>query len=109
MMPGFLLDIGSVVLCAHGGLGQPTAPAPRVKIMGKPVVVKTTTYAIAGCAYQQPPPKPSPCITAANWAKEAQKVTVMGVAVLLADSKATCTPNGVSTLVIPVQARVKGK
>ena len=108
-MPGFLLDIGSQVMCAHGGQGRPVLPLKRVTIMGKPVVGKTTPYTIAGCPYQLPPPKPNPCTMALNWAKEAARVKVMGVAVLLADSKATCIPNGVSTLVIPVQSRVRGE
>ena len=28
-MPGFLLHVGSQVLCAHGGQAQPTVPSPQ--------------------------------------------------------------------------------
>ncbi len=28
-MPGFLLHVGAVVQCMHGGMAQPTFPNPR--------------------------------------------------------------------------------
>lgn len=109
-MPGYLLNMDSQVLCAHGGQGKPVLPILRVKVMGKPVVGQTTPYTIAGCPYQLPsvPPVPFPCVIALNWAPPAARVKAMGVAVLLMNSKATCLPNGVPTNVIPVQARVRG-
>ena len=109
-MPGFLLTTSSQVMCSHGGKATPTAPLARVKVMGAPAVGMTTTYAIAGCPYQQPgtPPVPMPCVTAAGWQGAAVRVTSMNMAVLLASSQAVCTPNGVPTTVVPVEARVKG-
>ena len=37
-MPGFVLHVGATVLCTHGGQAQPTAPNPRVRVGGQPVV-----------------------------------------------------------------------
>ena len=39
-MPGFLLHAGATVLCCHGGQAQPTAPNPRVKVGGQPIVTQ---------------------------------------------------------------------
>ena len=66
-MPGFLLTMSCVVTCAHGGRATPTAPNPRVKIMGAPVPVSSAPFVVAGCAMAVPPPAgpgPTPCITA---------------------------------------------
>jgi hypothetical protein len=66
-MPGFLLNMNCVVMCVHGGQATPTAPNPRVKIMGVPVPVAAAPFMIAGCAMTISPPAgpgPTPCITA---------------------------------------------
>jgi hypothetical protein len=109
-MPAFILTTDSQVTCAHGGVGKPMVPIPRVKIMGKPVVGEATPYTISACPFQKPtvPPTPSPCVLALGWQLAAVRVKAMNLEVLLAGSKATCTPNGVPTTVIPVQTRVQG-
>ena len=38
-MPGFLLNVASTVICAHGGQAKPTVPNPRVLVGGLPVKV----------------------------------------------------------------------
>ncbi len=43
-MPGFLLNVSSVVICAHGGQAKPTVPNPRVKVMGQPVVTQVVHH-----------------------------------------------------------------
>jgi hypothetical protein len=66
-MPGFLLNMNCVVTCVHGGQATPTAPNPRVKLMGTPVPVASGPFMIAGCAMAVPPPAgpgPTPCISA---------------------------------------------
>ncbi len=66
-MPGFLLTMSCAVTCAHGGQAKPTAPNPRVKIMGTPVPMSSAPFMIAGCAMVVPPPAgpgPTPCISA---------------------------------------------
>ena len=105
-MPGFLLNVGSTINCAHlPGQAQPTAPSARVKVMSQPIVVQTTQYAVAGCALtgtQNPP-----CATA-QWTSGATRVKSAGAPVLLQDSQSTCTPTGTPLSVMVVQARVKG-
>ena len=108
-MPGFLLHVGAVVLCAHGGQAQPSAPNPRVKVMGQPVVTQAAPYMIAGCPYNIPAvvPVPQPCVTA-QWVVAAARVKVMGQPVLLRDSQAICAPNGTPVTIVMTQPRVKG-
>jgi len=105
-MPGYLLTAGSVVLCAHGGTAQATAPNPRVKLMGQPVVTQAAPHAIGGCPYVEGT-TPKPCATA-QWVSGAARVKVMGQPVLLQDSQATCPPNATPATIAVVQARVKG-
>jgi len=63
-MPGLMLHQGATVLCLHGGQAQPTAPNPRVKVGGQPMVVQTTLYTVAGCTLPPPPTANGPCVTA---------------------------------------------
>lgn len=106
-MPGFLLHVGALVQCMHGGMAQPTAPNPRVKVMGQPVVTQATPYVIAGCSFPPPPVANGPCVTA-NWVMGALRVKTMGMPVLLQDSQAVCVPTGTGLIVSVVQMRVKG-
>ncbi len=62
-MPGFLLHSGATVLCAHAGQAQPTAPNPRVKVSGQPVVTQAAPYTVAGCPFNVSG-APVPCVTA---------------------------------------------
>jgi hypothetical protein len=105
-MPGYLLHLGATILCAHPpGQAQPAASVARVKVMGQPVVVQTTQYAIAGCALTGTPNPP--CATA-QWMSGATRVKALGAPVLLQDSQSLCTPTSTPLSVMMVQARVKG-
>ena len=106
-MPGFLLHQGATVLCAHGGQAQPTAPNPRVKVGGQPVVTQPTIYTVAGCAFPPPPAGNGPCVTA-QFITGALRVMVGGMPVLLQDSQAICTPTGTPLTIAVTQVRVKG-
>jgi hypothetical protein len=106
-MPGFLLNVGSTVICAHGGLAKPTVPNPRVRVMGLPVATQGPPYAIAGCANPPPPVNVGPCIIG-NWVLAALRVRVMGLPVLLQDSQAICVPTGTPLTTVFTQPRVKG-
>jgi hypothetical protein len=106
-MPGFLLHVGAAVQCAHGGQAQPTAPNPRVKVMGQPVVTQPAPYTIAGCTLPPPPAANGPCVTA-QWVTASMRVKVMGQPVLLQDSQAVCAPTGTPLNIIVTQTRVKG-
>jgi hypothetical protein len=106
-MPGFLLHVGATVLCTHGGQAQPTAPNPRVKVGGQPVVTQAAPYTVAGCAFNVSG-APSPCVTA-QWVTGALRVRAGGQPVLLQDSQAVCAPNGTPVTIVMTQVRVKGQ
>ncbi len=106
-MPGFLLNVGSTVLCAHGGQAKPTVPMPRVKVMGMPITVQPPPYVIAGCANPPPPVNVGPCITG-TWILASLRIKAMGMPVLLQDSQAICIPTGTPLTVLVANARVRG-
>jgi len=106
-MPGFVLHVGAVVQCAHGGQAQPSVPNPRVKVSGQPIVTQAGPYVVAGCALPPPPAANGPCLTA-QWVMGATRVKANGMPVLLQDSQAICTPTGTPLLISVTQVRVKG-
>ena len=106
-MPGYLLHVGALVQCAHGGVAQPTVPSPRVKVMGQPITMQPAPYVIAGCAFPPPPVANGPCVSA-QWVLGAVRVKSNGMPVLLQDSQAICTPTGTPLIVGLTQLRVKG-
>jgi uncharacterized Zn-binding protein involved in type VI secretion len=106
-MPGFLLHVGAVVQCAHGGMVQATQPNPRVKVMGQPTVTLGAPWTVAGCAFPPPPAGNGPCVTA-QFVMGSVRVKSMGMPLLLQDSQAICTPTGTPVTVVNVQPRVKG-
>ncbi len=106
-MPGFLVHVNAQVKCSHAGLAQPTAPVPRVLVMGQPVVTRACPYAVAGCTLPPPPAANGPCVTA-QWITSATRVFAMGVPVLLQDSQSICAPTGTPLLILLTQTRVLG-
>jgi len=106
-MPGYLLHVGATVLCSHGGQATPTAPFPRVKVGGQPVVLQTCPYMVAGCTFPPPPAANGPCVSA-NFVTGALRVKAGGMPVLLQDSQALCVPTGTPLMIAMTQVRVKG-
>jgi hypothetical protein len=106
-MPGFLLHVGAVVQCMHGGMAQATAPNPRVKVMGQPIVTQVAPWTIAGCTFPPPPVANGPCVTA-QWVMGALRVKANGMPVLLQDSQALCLPTGTGLIISMTQTRVRG-
>ncbi|HEV8354078.1 MAG TPA: hypothetical protein VGR24_07765 [bacterium] len=104
-MPGFVVHLGSTVICFHGGQAQPLAPFPRVLVSGQPVVTLASPYAIAGCSLAAVPSPP--CVTA-QYVVGAVRVLAGGAPVLLQDSQAVCVPTGTGLTVIVTQPRVRG-
>lgn len=104
-MPGYLLDVSSTLVCAHAGQAKPTAPNPRVKLGGQPIVTQTTSYAVAGCGLTGSPNPP--CATA-QWVSAAARVKSLGQPVLLQDSRSLCAPTGTPLNIVVTQLRVKG-
>jgi hypothetical protein len=103
-MPGYLVHVGATVMCAHAGQAQPTAPNPRVKVGGQPVVTMAAPYTIAGCGLTGSSP---PCVTG-QWLVAATRVKVGGTPVVLQDSTSTCVSTGTPMSVVVTQVRVKG-
>lgn len=105
-MPGTLVHLGAVVICAHGGQALPAAPSPRVLVSGQPVAVMTSPYVIAGCPFNVAG-APVPCVTG-QWVSGASRILSSGAPVILRDSQAICAPNGTPLFVVTTQTRVLG-
>lgn len=106
-MPGFLVNVSSMVKCAHGGMATPSAGFPRVLAAGQPVVLITAPYQVAGCALPPPPAANGPCVTGV-FSVASTRVLANGMPILLLDSKALCVPTGTPLLVALTQTRVTG-
>lgn len=106
-MPGFLLNMGSVVLCSHGGKAQPTVTNPRVKVMGQPVIPQSSPWVVTGCPFPPPAAANGPCVTG-QWVIAATRVKANGMPLLLQDSQAICAPTGTPLTIVFTQPRVKG-
>ena len=102
-MPGFVLQVGATVMCAHGGQAQPTVPNPRVLLSGAPSVTMAAPWVVAGCPFV--PPSPGPCVTA-QWIVAATRVTSNGQPLLVMSGQAVCMPTGAPLLPIVAQTRV---
>jgi hypothetical protein len=106
-MPGFLLDASATAQCAHAGQAKPTAPNPRIRMGGQPVVTQPAPHAVTACPFTTPAGSPMPCVTA-QWSTAATRVFAGGMPVLLADSQASCIPNATPVLITVTQLRVRG-
>ena len=101
-MPGPILHVGAVVMCAHGGQAVPTVPVPRVLVSAQPVATIAAPYAVAGCPFASPP---GPCV-AGQWVVGAARVFAMGQPVAIQGGVAVCAPNGAPLIPVAVQPRV---
>lgn len=104
-MPGFLLHVGSQVICAHGGQAQPTVPNPRVLVSGQPTVTQTPPWVVAGCALPPPTAANGPCVTA-QWVTGTLRVTSGGQPLLVMGGQAVCAPTGTPLVTVAAQTRV---
>lgn len=102
-MPGFLLQVGATVICAHGGQAQPTVPNPRVLLSGAPSVQMTAPWLVVGCPFV--PVAPLPCVTG-QWLVGTTRVTSNGQPLLVQSSQAICAPTGAPLLPLVMQTRV---
>jgi hypothetical protein len=105
-MPGFLLHVGAMVMCSHGGQAQPSVPNSRVLVSGQPVVTQAAPYVVAGCPFV-PPVGNGPCVTA-QWVVGATRVLAGGQPVLVQTSQAICAPTGTPLVILVTQTRVTG-
>src|SRR5258707_9367389 len=101
-MPGPVLQLGAVLVCAHGGRAMRPAAVPRVLVSGQPVATIAGPYAVAGCPFV--PPAPGPCVTG-QWVVGAVRVLAMGQPVAVQTGVAVCAPTGTPLMPVVVQPR----
>ena len=107
-MPGFLVQVGAQVTCAHGGQATPAVPNPRVTLSGAPSVLVTSPYLVAGCAFPPPPAANGPCVTG-QWLSGTTRVLSNGQPLLCQSSTSLCTPTGTPLTIAVTQTRVQGQ
>jgi hypothetical protein len=100
-----ILHQGAVVLCAHAGQAQPTAPFPRVKVSGQPVINLSCVHTVAGCPFTPANGGNGPCVTG-TWIVGSMRVKAGGMPVILQSSTAICAPTGTPLQVVTLQPRV---
>ena len=105
-MAGSLLTDVSLVVCDHGGRASPIAAATRVRVMGRPVIVADTAYAIVDCPL--PAAAGGPCVTG-GFVTFARRVTASGAPLVLDISQGACAPTGAPLRVVQTQDRVRGQ
>lgn len=102
-MPGYLIQQGATVRCAHGGQAAGTVPNPAVTVDGAPTFLVTAPWHVTGCPGV--PPNVPPCATA-RWVTGTVRVTSNGQPLVLSTGQATCAPAPVPLVPIAVQFRV---
>jgi hypothetical protein len=91
-MPGHLIQVGSQIICTHGGQATGIPSSPRVLAGGQPVHTLPDTFTVAGCPFQVPigaGTKPQPCMTI-KWLVPATRVMIAGNPALLRTSSGMC-------------------
>jgi len=101
-MPGYAVQMGSTVICAHAGQATPTTPTPRVLVGNQPVITMTSPWVIAGCALTGTAP---PCATA-QFVVGATRVMAGGAPVVIQSGTSLCVPTGTPLQVLVTQLRV---
>ncbi|MDQ6775599.1 MAG: hypothetical protein M3071_05110 [Actinomycetota bacterium] len=103
-MPGFLIQEGATVMCAHGGQALPAVPSPAVSCEGMPVSTIAAPWTVAGCP-GVPPAGIPPCVTA-QWALGTVRVTSYGQPLVIMGGVAITVPGGVPLIPVVTQVRV---
>ena len=104
-MPGPILHMGAVLMCAHGGQAMPTSPSAVVFVSGMPIVTIAAPYTVAGCAFV-PPAGNGPCVTA-QFVVGATQVMSEGQSVAILTGTALCVPTGTPLLPVSAQTLVQ--
>lgn len=102
-MPGFVVHVGAVVLCSHGGQATSTVPSPRVTVSGQPVTTISSPYVVAGCPF--PVSSGGPCVTG-QWLVGTTRVTSEGQPLVILGGQGLTTPPPGPLLVVTAQTRV---
>jgi len=102
-MPGFLIQQGATVTCAHGAPAMPTVPNPAVTLSGMPSALLPMPWVVTGCpaaAALNPP-----CITA-TWLLGTMRVTSFGQPLVIQSGTSMCAPSGLPLIPSVAQTRV---
>ena len=102
-MPGYAVQVGATVLCAHAGQATPTAPTPRVLLGNQPIVTMTSPWVVAGCALSSS--SLPPCVSA-QFLVAATRVMAGGSPVVIQGGSSTCIPTGTPLQIVVTQVRV---
>ncbi len=108
-MPGFLVPVGTQVLCGHpGGIGVIPPSQTRVLVGGKPAATVMDQVDVLTCQAKLGP-SPAPCVKVA-WPAPPSRVMLSGKAALTQDMTGTTIgPAGPQNVAIPLtQSKVRG-
>jgi hypothetical protein len=108
---GFLLHIGSTILCPHAGQVYSITTNARAFVSGQAIVTQTDTFNITACPFTLPSGTPHPCILT-KWLGPSIHILVNGKPAVLQESTSICqsadqSPQGPAN-VVATQARVRG-
>jgi hypothetical protein len=93
-----VLNIGAVVLCAHGGQVK-LLPNPKIMLSGQPAAQFAPTLLIAGCMNPTPPANTGPDVMVAPMPPSLTlKVTSNGQPLLLQTITGIPVPSGIPLL-----------
>lgn len=87
-MDGFLLHVGMVATCPHGGNVQTSLGSTRVRIDHKPALRVTDLCLICGCSFMVFN-KAQPCLTV-RWNESASRVRIEHLPAVLEKSARHC-------------------
>jgi hypothetical protein len=99
-----LVQLGAIVLCAHGGNAVSAAPESAVTAGGRPISVMGDPWIVTGCPGVTP--SVTPCLRA-QWVSGTTRVTSRGRPLVFESSQARCEPTGTGLQVVSVQDRVR--
>ena len=102
---GWIIDVGAVLRCPHGGAAAPSTPSARVLVEGRPVVSADSAYLVTACMRADAAP---PC-TSGRWIAGAARVLVGGVPVAVDTGASATEPSGLPMQVVVVQHRVSAR
>ena len=87
-MPGFILNIASTILCAHGGTAVLLTANAKLLADNAPALIESDVHPVVGCPFTIGP-KYSPCIRI-EWTAGAAQTKVNGSGVLVQSSVGKC-------------------
>jgi hypothetical protein len=108
-MPGFLVPVGTQVMCGHpGGMGPIPPSQTRVLVLGKPAATIDDQVTLLPCGMMDGT-KPAPCLKV-SWLPMKTRVTLSGKPALTQDMQGLAQggPAPVPVTIPPSQAKVRG-